>query len=92
MSPTSVGYPLFHRKSRSPRSNAGSIDPDSTTTIGEEESAAIERPFHIMKAVDIMKAKFRSCRARERGEEGILVVVVVAEWWWWCLLLLWLLL
>ena len=42
--------------------------PDSTTTIGEGESVATERPFHSMKAVDRTRAKFRAWARSCRGE------------------------
>jgi hypothetical protein len=83
MSPMFVGYALFHRKSKSPRWKAGSILPDSTTTIGDGESAAIERPFHIIKAVDMIKAKLSSCERRDRGDmDDILVLGVDCERVW----------
>src|ERR1700744_5653213 len=48
--------------------------PLSTTTMGEGESAAIEMPFHIMKAVLMMKAKLSSCSASERGDIPPIIV------------------
>lgn len=35
--------------------------------MGEGESARTERPFHIMKAVERIKPKLRSCAAACRG-------------------------
>src|SRR5580700_4633614 len=60
-SPTFVGSKKlrFQRKSKSPRWNAGSIEPESTTTIGEGEPAITESPFHIMKAVESISPKLR---------------------------------
>jgi hypothetical protein len=43
------------------------MDPESTTTIGDGESLAIEIPFQSMKAVDRTSAKFRTCAASCRG-------------------------
>jgi hypothetical protein len=43
------------------------MDPERTTTIGEGESARMEIPFHIMPAVDIMRAKLRIWAAAWRG-------------------------
>lgn len=43
------------------------MEPDKTTTMGEGESAITERPFHIMKAVDRIRAKLRTCAAACRG-------------------------
>lgn len=34
------------------------MDPDNTTTIGELDAEATERPFHIMNAVERTRAKF----------------------------------
>jgi hypothetical protein len=53
------------------------MEPDSTTTIGEEESVVTERPFQSMNAVLRTRAKFRiwvrSWRGwREVREENIL--------------------
>lgn len=74
ISPTSVLGLRFHRNSRSPRWKAGSIEPDNTTTIGELDAEATERPFHSMKAVDKTSAKLRTCaivcRAFARLEES----------------------
>jgi hypothetical protein len=55
--------------------------PDSTTTIGEEEFVATERPFQSMKAVERTRAKLRTWAASCRGcmlaiEPSIVVVVV----------------
>ena len=57
----------FQRKSKSPRWKAGSMLPDRTTTMGEGELVATERPFHSMKAVERMRQKFRSCERACRG-------------------------
>lgn len=35
-----------HKKRRSPRWNAGSIEPDRTTTIGDDDAVNTLRPFH----------------------------------------------
>jgi hypothetical protein len=43
------------------------MDPESTTTIGDGESLAIEIPFQSMKAVDRTSAKFRTWAASCRG-------------------------
>jgi len=43
------------------------MDPDNTTTMGEGESEATERPFQSMKAVERTSAKLRSCVASCRG-------------------------
>lgn len=37
------------------------MDPDRTTTIGDEEAVNTDRPFHIMNAVERTRAKFRIC-------------------------------
>lgn len=37
------------------------MDPDRTTTIGDEEAVNTERPFHIMNAVERTRAKLRIC-------------------------------
>jgi len=66
-SPIFVSRPLFHKNNRSPLQNAGSIDSESTTTMGDGESAATERPFQSMKAVERMRAKLRTCAASWRG-------------------------
>lgn len=66
-SPTSARGERFHRNSRSPRWNAGSMLPDSTTTMGDDESVATPSPFHIMKAVDRTRAKLRTCVRVWRG-------------------------
>lgn len=67
ISPTCVSCPLFHKKSKSPRWNAGSMLPDRTTTMGEEEFVKTERPFHSMKAVERTRAKLRTWAASWRG-------------------------
>jgi len=41
--------------------------PDSTTTMGEEESVKTDRPFHSMKAVESTRAKLSTCAASWRG-------------------------
>ena len=55
--------------------------PESTTTIGEEESVATERPFQSMKAVERTRAKLRiwaaSCRGCKPAIAPSIVVVVV---------------
>jgi hypothetical protein len=81
-SPTFVSRPLFQRNSKSPRWKAGSIDPESTTTMGEEESVVMERPFQSMNAVLSTRAKFRiwvnSWRGwREVREENMVEVAGV---------------
>lgn len=43
------------------------MDPDRTTTIGEGEFVATERPFHIMKAVERTRPKVRSWERSWRG-------------------------
>lgn len=43
------------------------MDPERTTTIGEGESTRTEIPFHIMPAVDIIRAKLRIWAAAWRG-------------------------
>jgi len=59
---------MAHTKNnRSPRWNAGSILPDSTTTIGDGESEITLRPFHIMNAVERMRAKLRTWASAARG-------------------------
>ena len=67
ISPTCVSVPLFQRNSRSPLWKAGSMLPESTTTIGEEEFVKTERPFHSMNAVERTRAKFRTWAASWRG-------------------------
>jgi hypothetical protein len=67
ISPTCVSSPLFHRNSRSPLWNAGSMDPDRTTTMGDGESEAMEMPFQSMKAVERTSAKLRIWPASCRG-------------------------
>ena len=53
------------------------MEPDNTTTIGEGESAITERPFHIMNAVDRIRAKLRTwaaaCRGFWRAESMVLI-------------------
>jgi hypothetical protein len=88
ISPTCVFCPLFHKNSKSPLSNAGSMDPDSTTTMGDGESETTERPFQSMKAVDRTSAKLRTCAANCRGcmaerPSMVAVVVVMFEWRLW---------
>jgi hypothetical protein len=81
ISPTCVFCPRFHKNSRSPLSNAGSIDPDSTTTMGEGESETTEIPFQSMKAVERTSAKLRTWAASCRGcmaERPSMVAVVVS--------------
>lgn len=56
------------------------MDPERTTTMGEEESVATERPFQSMNAVLRTRAKFRiwvkSWRGwREVREENIVSVL-----------------
>jgi hypothetical protein len=83
ISPTCVSLPRFHKNSRSPLSNAGSMDPDSTTTIGDGESEATESPFQSMKAVERTSAKLRTWAASCRGcmpERPSMVAVVVSMW------------
>lgn len=41
--------------------------PDRTTTIGEGESVATERPFHSIKAVERTRAKLRTWVSSWRG-------------------------
>ena len=41
--------------------------PESTTTIGDEESVKTESPFHSMKAVESTRAKLRTWAASCRG-------------------------
>jgi hypothetical protein len=43
------------------------MEPERTTTIGDGESAITESPFHIMKAVESIRPKLRSCAAACRG-------------------------
>jgi hypothetical protein len=82
ISPTCVSAPRFHKNSKSPRWNAGSIDPDSTTTIGDGESATTENPFHSMKAVESTRAKLRSCVASCRGCIFVRPSMVVVDELW----------
>lgn len=37
------------------------MDPDRTTTIGDDELDSTDSPFHIMNAVDRTRAKLRIC-------------------------------
>lgn len=67
ISPTCVSSPRFHKNNRSPLWKAGSMDPESTTTMGEGESATTESPFQSMKAVDRTSAKLRTWAASCRG-------------------------
>jgi hypothetical protein len=81
ISPTCVFCPRFHKNSRSPLSNAGSMDPDSTTTMGEGESETTEIPFQSMNAVERTSAKLRTWAASCRGcmaERPSMVAVVVS--------------
>jgi hypothetical protein len=59
--------------------------PDRTTTMGEGESAMMERVFHIMKAEERTSAKlrvcWRNCRGLEVREENMVVVVDAGEGW-----------
>ena len=55
------------KNNKSPRWNAGSILPDNTTTIGDGESEITLRPFHIMNAVERMRAKLRTWARAARG-------------------------
>lgn len=57
------------------------MEPDSTTTMGEGESAITESPFHIMNAVERMSAKFRTCAAACRGFCRAESMVVFWEWY-----------
>jgi len=62
------------------------MDPESTTTMGDGESATTERPFHIIKAVERTSAKLRICAASCRGCMSAIpsifaIVVVVGVWW-----------
>ena len=56
------------------------MDPERTTTMGEEELVKTESPFQSMKAVDRTRAKFRTWAASWRGciearEPSILAVL-----------------
>lgn len=66
-SPILVSMARFHKKSKSPRWKAGSMLPDSTTTIGDGELVATDSPFQSMKAVLRTSAKLRICAAICRG-------------------------
>lgn len=59
--------------------------PERTTTMGEEESVATERPFHSMKAVERTRAKLRiwaaSCRGCMPARAESMVVVLFVVWW-----------
>ena len=72
--------PRFHKKSKSPLWKAGSMLPESTTTIGEGESVATERPFHSMKAVERTRAKLRTwvsaCRGLPKVESMLTTTVL----------------
>lgn len=66
------------------------MDPESTTTMGEGESLATERPFQSMNAVERTSAKLRiwpaSCRGCMAERPSIVVVGVSgSERWrlWW---------
>jgi hypothetical protein len=37
------------------------MDPESTTTMGDELAVNTERPFHSINAVDRTSAKLRTC-------------------------------
>ena len=50
--------------------------PDSTTTMGDGESASTDSPFHIMNAVVIMSAKLRVCVSARRGEPSVESIVM----------------
>jgi hypothetical protein len=55
------------------------MDPDSTTTIGDGESATTESPFQSMKAVERTSAKLSTWAASCRGciaERPSMVAVV----------------
>lgn len=43
------------------------MDPDRTTTIGDDEAVNTDRPFHIINAVDRTSAKLRTCASVWRG-------------------------
>ena len=47
-----------HKKRISPRQNAGSIDPDSTTTTGLSALDITISPFHIMSADVTISPRF----------------------------------
>ena len=44
--------------------------PDNTTTIGEGELVATDRPFHNIKAVDSTRAKLSACASNWRGDRA----------------------
>lgn len=79
ISPTLVSWKKFrfHKKSKSPRWNAGSMEPERTTTMGDGESAMTERPFHIMNAVERIRAKLRIWARACRGFWRALSIVAV---------------
>ena len=43
------------------------MDPDRTTTIGDDEAVNTDRPFHIINAVERTSAKLRICASVWRG-------------------------
>ncbi len=53
--------------------------PDSTTTIGEGESATAERPFHSIKAVERTRAKLRTWVRSCRGWRPLRAENMVAD-------------
>jgi hypothetical protein len=60
------------------------MDPERTTTMGEDESVVMERPFQSMNAVLSTRAKFRIWVKSWRGwsevsEENIVAVVCLCE-------------
>jgi hypothetical protein len=83
ISPTLVSSNTFrfHRKSRSPRWKAGSMDPERTTTMGDGESAMTESPFHIMNAVERISPKLISCAAACRGFCSADSILAAGEVW-----------
>ena len=54
--------------------------PDSTTTMGDGESVATDRPFHSIKAVERTRAKFRIWVRNCRGWRDERVENMSAEW------------
>jgi hypothetical protein len=68
-SPTSTSASMFRfqSKSRSPRWNAGSMEPERTTTMGLWESEAMERPFHICEIMHCQYSGFKG----ENGNAGV---------------------
>jgi hypothetical protein len=82
ISPICVSWPLFHKNSKSPLWNAGSMDPDRTTTMGDGESETMEIPFQSMKAVERTSAKLRiwpaSCRGCIAERPSMAAVVMCA--------------